>query len=515
MQELYQSESADARGATLSSIAAISVQELRACADGECIDVPWPDLVPLTIEREEAAQAPIEALGDILGPAAKAVIEVVQAPAAVVCHSFLAGANLATQRLHDIEIDGRRSPISNYFLTVCDSGERKSGADRWAMAPFTSFEDSAKLEHREASAEYKTKKEAHEVAKQKAMKQAKGSPAQIEQALLALGEPPEAPIEPYIICSDPTFEGLLRLLDAGCGNAGIFTEEGAKFVGGHAMNSENKLKTIAGLNVLHDDGRADKMRSVEGLKKMRGKRLAMHLMLQPGVASKLVQDGDAQDVGFIARCLITAPEKTLKQYVEKDLTHDPALVAYSDRVLQLMHHPSLMVAGSRNELDPPVLRLAPDAKRAYIAFHNRIQREKFEGGHEGAAAHAAKAHDLAARISANLFVFDHGAGNGEISLHYFELAQAIVEHSLFESRRLANAAPDGAKEEKAERLLKWMKQRAQLTNSRELSLRDLQQYGPFRRKEECVKCLSVLIEHGYIRPANKEGKTNIFQLRPE
>jgi hypothetical protein len=62
---------------------------------------------------------------------------------------------------------------------------------------------------------------------------------------------------------------------------GLFHDDGGEFIGGHAMNSDNKLKTASGLSKLWDEGVFDRVRAGDGASKHYGKRLAMHLMIQP------------------------------------------------------------------------------------------------------------------------------------------------------------------------------------------------------------------------------------------
>ncbi len=44
--------------------------------------------------------------------------------------SVLAAATLATQSYIDVERRGSTIPVSNYFVTIADSGERKTSVDQ-------------------------------------------------------------------------------------------------------------------------------------------------------------------------------------------------------------------------------------------------------------------------------------------------------------------------------------------------------------------------------------------------
>ncbi len=91
---------------------------------------------PLCRESEPAEPFPINALGDILSPAAEGIQERVQSPLAMCGQSALAVATLAVQGHADVQLPtGARVPISNYYVSVAATGERKTAVDREANAP--------------------------------------------------------------------------------------------------------------------------------------------------------------------------------------------------------------------------------------------------------------------------------------------------------------------------------------------------------------------------------------------
>ena len=86
---------------------------------------------------------PMDALGLVLGNAAKAIAAVIQCPDEAAANSVLAVASLAAQGRANVILpigQGKPSPLSLYLLTVLDSGERKSSADSMALKPVRDFE---------------------------------------------------------------------------------------------------------------------------------------------------------------------------------------------------------------------------------------------------------------------------------------------------------------------------------------------------------------------------------------
>src|SRR5205823_4188081 len=93
---------------------------------------------PLMRELPPADRFPVDALGNVLGEAARAIHDRVQAPIAICGQSVLAAATLAVQGHADVVLPigpGQARPVSSYFVTVAATGERKSACDTEAAWP--------------------------------------------------------------------------------------------------------------------------------------------------------------------------------------------------------------------------------------------------------------------------------------------------------------------------------------------------------------------------------------------
>src|SRR5205814_10416217 len=93
---------------------------------------------PLMREVPAADPYPVEALGNVLGAAACAIHDRVQAPIAICGQSVLAAAALAGQGHADVVLPigpGQSRPLSLYLVSIAASGERKSACDSEAMWP--------------------------------------------------------------------------------------------------------------------------------------------------------------------------------------------------------------------------------------------------------------------------------------------------------------------------------------------------------------------------------------------
>src|SRR5262249_53471919 len=95
---------------------------------------------PLMRELPPADPFPIDALGDVLAPTARAIQDRVQAPLAICGQSVLASATLAVQAYANVmlPIGGERiKPLSSYFVTIAETGDRKTECDfhaGWAIS---------------------------------------------------------------------------------------------------------------------------------------------------------------------------------------------------------------------------------------------------------------------------------------------------------------------------------------------------------------------------------------------
>ena len=93
--------------------------------------VEWQDPIPLVREEEEAQPYPVDDLGPIIGEAVKEFQNYGKQPISMVGSSALATASLCCQGLADISRDSQNTgPISLSFLSIAESGERKTSTDK-------------------------------------------------------------------------------------------------------------------------------------------------------------------------------------------------------------------------------------------------------------------------------------------------------------------------------------------------------------------------------------------------
>jgi hypothetical protein len=455
---------------------------------------------PLVRELAPGAAYPAHALGP-LGAAVEAVQGMTQAPMAIPAQSALAVASLAVQGFADVDTLGGPRPLSLYALTVARSGERKSACDAPLMAGLRDHEREQARAQRDA---FETWQNAHALWKGERdrilgeAKKGKGEKRTAAQAdLQALGPEPAAPPSADRTVTEPTFEGLTRLFAHGQPSLGIFSDEGGQFLGGHAMNSDNRQKTLAALNDLWQGNPIRRTRAGDGHATLYGRRLAAHLMVQPTVARAFMADPLAADTGFLPRFLMCEPPSAIGTRFAANARRDElALEGFKARLRDILDTPLPMDPETR-ELQPRILPLAPGARELLVAFADTVEAHQAPGGDLAHITGAAsKAAEQAARIAGVLTLWrDLHAPAVETR----DMGDAIdlAQFYLAEASRLASAATVSAEIDRAEALRKWL---LETWPEPDVLVRDVVRLGPnpLRESPKARAALGILEKHGWL-----------------
>ncbi|MBU6995603.1 YfjI family protein [Ferrovum myxofaciens] len=469
---------------------------------------------PLRATMKPAEAYPVHQLGRILGDAVNAIHETMKAPLALCCQSVLAAASLAVQTHFDVELPwGEVKPLSLFFLTVGESGERKSGVDDLVLG-------AAKAQERADMEAYQTAAQGHTLATQaweaaadaarKAATSGKKGMAtadDVKRALENVGERPEAPVVPLRFVSDPTVEGLFKLLAVGQPSVGMFSDEAGLLIGGHAMNSENGLKTLARLCKFWDGSPFDRVRAGDGASVLYGRRLSLHQLAQPAVMVKLLSDPMANGQGFLARCLTAWPESTIgtRQIIEFEWAGDRAEVKRLFAVLKALMEATPATGKSPQELTPTKLPLTADAKKLAVHALNEFETLMASGNDLSELRdRASKALENACRMAGVLAVVEGGLGTNAITADHLSRGLVLVQWYLKEALRIRGAASVPQSVTDAETLLCWLKEH----DLKLFRTAPVLTSGPaqLRNKNRLMRAIAELCENGYLSP-NESGVT--------
>jgi hypothetical protein len=472
---------------------------------------------PLMREMPPADPFPVDAIG-ALAQAAHAIHGRTQAPLATCGQSVLAAATLAVQGLADVELPTRQvRPVSCFFVSIAATGERKTSVDTEALRPIRRQEADLRDEYAERLPDYQNDLLAWEKAREAAMKKAGRDRAAIKQALDEIGPKPEAPWLPVLAVTEPTYEGLCKLLAVSRPSLGVFSSEGGQFMGGHGMADDAKLRTAAGLSALWD-GEAIKRVRADGTTILPGRRLSVHLMAQPDVAGGWLNDPLLADQGLLSRVLVSAPESTAGTRFWKEWSGDGTLAEYDRRIFATVRQPlPLDLAGGG--VCPRSLTLSPAARRIWIGFYNGVESGVRPGGeYDAIRGLANKLAEHAARLAAVLTMAGDSDA-GMIEAEAMESGAALARHYATEALRLFQGAADDPELRLAKQTLAWLKARGDSL----IHMREIYRLGPsaIREKATATKIIGVLTDHGYLEPvpggAELDGawRKEVWRLVPD
>ena len=505
------------------TLAAVREQGEQPAERASSID---PAPLPLA-ERETAPAYPLEALGPVLGDAAERLAYHVQTPPGMAGQSVLAAAALAVQGLVDVARGPHGSgPVSLFFLSVAGSGERKSSLDRLALAPIRELEAEQRQHHPEELAAHKAAREAWEMRRDSLVSSAKpkakqpmseGDAAYLQQTLAAIdAEEPQPPPTPSMTFSEPTAEGIYRHLQHNHPSAGLFSDEGVGFFGGHGMSEEGRGRTVAMVSKLWDGDPITRTRGAAGDSGvLAGRRLSAHLMLQPVVAAKVLGDPLLQGQGFLARFLIVQEPSLVGHRLLKGRDpsqgpqHDPAIARYWSRLSELIRAP--LELDDSGSITPRLAKIEGEAYKAWARLHDAIEVQSGdEGRFRDVRPFASKAAENAARIATVLALVE---GESAPTVAHIERASRLVGYYL-ESMAIRTAeARQDTEELQARDMLEWIKGHGGRLNAQDFKRLP----SEYRSAKKARPLLAFLVDTGhlYIDGSSPRGLPASWRLAGE
>jgi hypothetical protein len=406
---------------------------------------------------------------------------------------------------------------------VASSGERKSSADYTALTPVREREKALHQQHAADLPRYAVRQSCWEAARKRILADKKLSHEAMQVDLEALGAAPAPPITPLLVCPEPSFEGLCWLLQDGLPSVGLFSSEGGQFIGGYAMSDDHWLSTAAALSALWDGEPIKRVRRGDGIIVLPGRRVAMHLLVQPGVANRLIGNRHLADQGLLSRMLSTAPVSAAgtRFWREPDPEGRFAISRYSSSILRILEHPPALAPGTLNALEPRRLGIRSRARAGYIGFADQIERQLApDAALAPIRALASKLPEHAARLGAVLALIED-LERTELDVHSLQAGILLAEHYAAEASRLHEPGRLDPKLELAQRTLCWIKEH--WAGAPFISLPDLYTRGPaaIREKATAQQIVSILEDHGWLVREHGPAKVNgtmrreVWRLVPE
>ena len=465
---------------------------------------------------------------DCLPPLIKAAVDEVQAfvqsPYAMLASSAISAISLASQAYFDVQRANKlEGPCSSYFLTIAESGERKTTGEKFFTQSIKQFERDKAEEAKPFIKEYKAKLGAWESkcagTKDTIRAQAKdGKDTGIYERKLSelISEKPEQPRVPRLIYADVTPEALAFSLFTNWPSGGLVSAEGGQVFGSHGMGTSSVMRNLAMLNqlwdgdTLHIDRRTSESFSVVG------GRLTISIQIQEAaILEFLSATGDlARGTGFLARFLLVWPESTQGNRFYKEAPENwPYLNSFNQRLTEILYMPCNI--DQYGSLKPTRINFSPEAKDLWKAYHDTIEQMLRVGGELSDVKDvASKSADNAARLAALFEVFTNPSSL-VISKKSLESAQAIAAWHLSQSVRFFGQFSLPEETLKMVQLDKWLIKYCVRNQISMVSKSFLMQYGPIslRKKDLLDKTLKDLVAKNRVRLISR-GKTQFVEVNP-
>ena len=338
----------------------------------------------------------------------------------------------------------------------------------------------------------------------------------LEAELLQLQQDkPEPPRVPRIIYGDATPAALKYNLAKGWPSGAVVSSEAGIVFGGHGMKKDSAMENLATLNQLWDGTDQPTERRATESYTVKGARFTMSLMVQEATLRAFFkQDGGlARGTGFLARFLIAWPESTqgFRPFTEAPANW-PHLAAFNRRISAILNQePPIDDDGA---LHPQMMTLSPDAKQAWITFHDAIESMLATGGELFDIRDvASKTADNAARLACQFHIFSGDAG--AISLDAFEAASRITAWHLNEARHFFGGLALPQELADAARLDGWMLDYCRRHKTAVIPITTIQRFGPCGLRSKVAIDAAMEELEGLGRSHRvKDGKCKTIHINP-
>ncbi len=471
---------------------------------------PVWDGAPVPLKTDRLLRPfPVDVFPGWLADQVTAVAEATQTPTdlagsvALACLSTAAGGKVLVQ------VDRSwTEQVNLYIVTALPPGSRKSPVFRAMTGPLSD----AEVALQETTAEQRVEAElaariAHARAEDLA-KKAERATANPQEALAdATAAAKEAaaivvPELPRLMTDDVTPESCISLLATHGGRLAVLSAEGDVF----ATLTGTRYSAAPNLGVFLKGHAGDKLqvdRKGRESESIDRPALTLGVTTQPGTLQGLAAQPGFRDRGVLARILYSLPVNTVgTRSNQAHSVPEPTETTYRDALRTLV----LLLADHDT---PHTLDLTPDARQILLDFQDWIEPRLHPqtGQLAPITDWASKLAGAVVRLAALLHLahtFTTGYAR-PITADIMHAAERIgryyLDHALAVYDLMGRSHPDL---DDARELLAWITKHSHPTFTRRDALRSLQGRTRFTTAADLDPALSVLTDHGHIRPKTSE-----------
>ena len=409
------------------------------------------DARAIIFSTESAPVFPIDAMGEH-APLVEWASNQLQLDPALVGGTVLFGMNACTAGHFNMQVP--HSPDSSktivlHMHTLAHSGQGKTTADSHLLGPMRSVFDQLAEVHAQLPAEERVRYR-----------------------------------HMHRCLSDMSEAALYGELRSGPRMQMVSTSEGASFYFSNCMNRDNRPKTVASFCMLWDDGNLERTRQGTGRETVRGRRVPMHIAIQPDVIEEFLADRFMNTVGYWPRNLLfvcNKPRQRVSMSVKLD-AHS-AFRAYRDRCVEFAARLEPDLANGC-----PTLTWQEDALQAVKGYFENMEARLANDEFVDIDPWVRRASEQVQRVAATFAAF---GGAKQIRLVDVNGAIRIVNYSLACWRYVKTS-----NKEAAFRLWKYVHESGGRAHTS-----DILQLGPSktRTKETRDSAIQLLLKKGLAR----------------
>jgi hypothetical protein len=323
---------------------------------------------------------------------------------------------------------------------------------------------------------------------------------------------PEKPRERRVLASDITVEKIASLLNENPMGILIMHDELAKWVNSFNRYAGGKGSDLQSWLSMNDGNELIVDRKTDGSTFVERASVSIGGTIQPYTLARVFGTME-RETGLLARIHLAYPPDRLALWSEQELSDDIA-DEWRDLLDSLLALEPL--CNDDGGWRPRLIGLAPDAKRVFIAWHNRHVREVAELTDEHLRAHWSKLKGTCARI-ALLFVCTEavsGLNVTAVSAECITRATEVTEWLKHESARIYASMNESEENQELLALERWIEQRGGVVTVRDLT----HNFSRFRGNAQAARnALNVLVNSQvghWVPTVSKKGgqPTDRFEL---